>query len=111
MPGSKNIIFESDYPKPYLPRSSVFHHLFPDETSQLPTYDPKLPAYIDGLDGRVLSRGELKERALRVVSGLRAVGFQRGDAACLWGANSLEWATAIYGSFAAGAVVSPANVA
>lgn len=107
----KTIIFDSDYPKPYLPRTSVFDHLFPEEGGALPTYDPRLPAYVDGLDGRVISRGELKDRALRVVTGLRNLGFQRGDTACLWGINSLEWTSAIYGLFAAGAVVSPANVA
>jgi len=110
MPG-KSIIFESDYPTPYLPRTNVFDRLFPEEGGPLATFSPKLPAYIDGLDGRVISRGELKDRALRVVTGLRKLGIQRGDTACLWGINSLEWATAIYGLFAAGAVVSPANVA
>lgn len=108
------IIYESDYTPPaVLPRSSLFRYLFPDTPgeSPLPPFDPALPAYIDGLDGRVLSRGELEDGALRLASGLASLGLKRGDVACLWGMNSLEWIRAAFGCMAAGLCVSPANYA
>lgn len=108
---SSSIIFESDYPAPYLPQCSVFNYLFPEQGGPLPTFDSTLPAYIDGLDGRVLTRGDVEDRALRLASGLRNLGLRRGDVAALWGVNSLEWATAVFGSLAAGLAISPANVA
>ncbi|CAK9785929.1 acetyl-CoA synthetase-like protein [Cutaneotrichosporon oleaginosum] len=110
-PSPQAIIFESPYPQPFLPNSSVFHYLFPDivGASPLPPLDPALPAYIDGLDGRVLSRADVVDGALRLATGVRGLGAKRGDVALLWGLNSLEWARAIYGCFAAGLTVSPAN--
>ncbi|BEJ11435.1 hypothetical protein CspHIS471_0108570 [Cutaneotrichosporon sp. HIS471] len=108
---SPAIIFESPYPQPFLPNTSVFHYLFPDVVggSPLAPLDPSLPAYIDGLDGRVLTRADVVDGALRFATGVRSLGVGRGDVALLWGLNSLEWARAIYGSFAAGLTVSPAN--
>lgn len=108
---SPAIIFESPYPQPFLPNTSVFHYLFPDVVggSPLAPLDPSLPAYIDGLDGRVLTRGDVVDGALRLATGVRSLGVGRGDVALLWGLNSLEWARAIYGCFAAGLTVSPAN--
>ncbi|BEI80357.1 hypothetical protein CcaverHIS002_0108860 [Cutaneotrichosporon cavernicola] len=108
---SPAIIFESPYPQPFLPNTSVFHYLFPDVVggSPLAPLDPSLPAYIDGLDGRVLTRADVVDGALRFATGVRSLGVGRGDIALLWGLNSLEWARAMYGSFAAGLTVSPAN--
>jgi acyl-coenzyme A synthetase/AMP-(fatty) acid ligase len=103
------IIYESDHPKPdALPECSLWDYLFGGE-SPLQKFDAALPAYIDGLDGRVLSRADVVDGALRLATGVRALGAKRGDVALLWGLNSLEWARAIYGSFAAGLTVSPAN--
>ncbi|EKD01167.1 AMP binding protein [Trichosporon asahii var. asahii CBS 8904] len=106
-------IYKSDYPAPPLPTCSVFHYLFPavDGQSPLERFDPALPAYIDGLDGRVLTRGELRDGATRLAGGLRQLGLDREDVALLWGVNSLEWAKAVYGCMAGGLTVSPANVA
>jgi len=106
-------IYEADYPVPFLPQQALFEYMFPenDTISPIPVWDPALPAFIDGVDGRVLHRGELIENAKRLISGLRAIGLERGDTACLWGLNSLEYAQAVYGCTAAGLVVSPANAA
>ncbi|CAK9782663.1 acetyl-CoA synthetase-like protein [Cutaneotrichosporon oleaginosum] len=108
-------IYHSDYPVPILPAISVFHYLFPPTptASVYPqgSWSPSLPAFIDGVSSRVLSRGELRETALRVADGLRRLGVKPGDAATIWGANSLEWVLAAYGCVAAGVVVSPANAA
>lgn len=106
-------IYESDFPAPFLPQTSIFDYLFPDRpgVSPLPQFDPALPAFIDGRDGRTLSRGQLKDNALRLAAGLHLLGVNRGSTACLWGYNSLEWIQAAYGGLAAGVTVSPCNYA
>lgn len=108
------IIFESDHRMPdVLPECSLFDYLFHGDVgvSPLPKFDPSLPAYIDGLDGRTLTRGQVEDSSLRLVTGLRALGVGRNDVACLWGVNSLEWVRTAYGCMAAGVTVSPANYA
>jgi acyl-CoA synthetase (AMP-forming)/AMP-acid ligase II len=75
------------------------------------SWSPDLPAFVDGLSDKVLTRGQLRENALRVADGLRKLGLKPGDAATIWGANSLEWVQAAYGCVAAGVIVSPANAA
>jgi hypothetical protein len=106
-------IYESDYPCPFLPQQSIFHYLFPDAPgeSPLPSFDPSLPAFIDGRDGRTLSRGLLRENALRLGAGLHQLGVKPGSAACVFGYNSLEWVQAAYGSIAGGVTFSPCNYA
>lgn len=106
-------IYDSDYPVPTLPEVGLFTYLFPDKASDSPLqqFDPSIPAFIDGFDGRTLTRGQLKTNALRLASGLRSLGLKRGDVACLWGQNSLEWAQAAFGLMAAGITISPANYA
>jgi long-subunit acyl-CoA synthetase (AMP-forming) len=100
-------MYTSDYPQVSLPKSSVWHYQFPSDSP----FDRALPAYIDGITGRTLSRGDVHDDGLRLLSGLRALGVKRGDTACLWGLNSLPWIQAAYGCMAAGVTVSPANYA
>ncbi|KAL1413142.1 hypothetical protein Q8F55_000891 [Vanrija albida] len=106
-------IYQSNYPVPPLPQSSMFHYLFPQEAgdSPLPFHPPGLPAFIDGISGRELSRAEIEDSALRLITGLRDLGLQRDDVACIWSLNSLEWIQALFGCMAAGLTVSPANQA
>jgi acyl-CoA synthetase (AMP-forming)/AMP-acid ligase II len=106
-------IYESDYPTPFLPQMSVFQYLLPDAPglSPLRQFDPSLPAFIDGRDGKTVSRGQLKDTALRLGAGLHQLGVKRGSTACIWGYNSIEWVLAAYGSIAGGVTVSPANYA
>jgi len=111
---TKEVIYRSALPDPPLVEMGLFEYLFPKprgNQSPLPTYDRKLPAYIDGLDGRTLSRGQVEDDALRMVSGLKSIGIKKGDTACIWGLNSLEWVRAAFGCMAAGVTVSPANAA
>lgn len=106
-------IYESPYPTPFLPQMGLFDYIFPSErgVSPLPEWDPSLPAFIDGLTDRVISRGELKDSALRLATGIRSLGVARGNVACIWAPNSIEWAQTAYGCMAAGLCTSPANVA
>lgn len=106
-------IYTSNYPVPHLPKSSMFHYLFPQEAgdSPLPFHPPGLPAFIDGISGRELTRAEIEDSALRLITGLNDLGLKRDDVACIWSLNSLEWIQALFGCMAAGLVVSPANQA
>ncbi|WOO86107.1 4-coumarate--CoA ligase-like 5 [Vanrija pseudolonga] len=111
----KQTIYETTYAHAplKLPKLGLFEYLVPQpgRARAVPEHDPSLPAYIDGLDGRVLSRADIVDGALRLVTGLRGLGIKRGDTACLWGLNSLEWVQAAYGLMAAGVTISPANAA
>ncbi|CAK9783862.1 putative AMP binding protein [Cutaneotrichosporon oleaginosum] len=97
--------FTSDYPDVTLPEVGIFEYHFPAN----PQFDPDLPAFIDGIDGRTITRRELEDGALRLATGLRSLGLKRHDVACMFGLNSLEWVRAAYGCMAAGMTVSPAN--
>lgn len=106
-------IYKPDFPEPTLVESSLFEYLFPQKAgdSPLPTFEKKLPAYIDGLTGRTLSRGDVEDNALQLATGIRGLGLKKNDVACLWGTNSLEWTQAAFGCMAAGLCISPANYA
>lgn len=101
------VIYTSDHPVPPLPESSLFTYLLPDNDQ----FDASLPAFIDGFTGRTLSRGDLKDSALRIATGIRGLGLKQHDVGMLWATNSIEWAQAAYGMMAAGVCVSPANYA
>lgn len=106
-------IISSPHPHPSLPRSSVFDYLFPPPNVKeyYPKPDPKSVAFIDGLSGEEVTRGEVEEQALKLASGLKGLGVKRGDVGMTFGFNSLFYINAIMGIQAAGAVVSPANAA
>ncbi len=107
-------IYESAVEPPHLPRTGVFHYLFPPDVKGVPPRyypapDPQTVAFIDGLTGRTLFRSDLPIQAKWLHSGLTALGVRRKETACLFGENSLEWVSACYGAQAAGMIVSPAN--
>jgi len=106
-------IYKSHYPAPTLPKTSVFNYLFPDNPadSVLPRHDPDSPAFIDGLTGRILTRRELEDSALRLASGLQARGLGKGSTVLMIGPNSLDWIIGAFGLQAAGVCASPANTA
>ncbi|WVQ85015.1 hypothetical protein IAT38_007179 [Cryptococcus sp. DSM 104549] len=108
-------IYTSTIPAPPLPRTSVFSYLFPP--SRQYSYFPAPPpnphgqrkAFICGLTGRALTRDEFEEQCLLLAGGLKKLGMKKGDVACLFGVNSIEWVLACFGCQAAGVVASPAN--
>ncbi|EJT52279.1 AMP binding protein [Trichosporon asahii var. asahii CBS 2479] len=106
-------IYESDYPNPFLPEIGLFDYLFPSAQG-ISLHNPASlsddsVAFIEGHNGRQLKRGELRDRALGLKTGLNAMGVGRGNVGCLWGLNGLEWIIAAYGLLAAGVTVTPAN--
>lgn len=94
-----------------LPKCSLFDYLFPPAglNTGYKAPDPKRPAFIDGLNGRTVTRHEVYEQARKLGGGLRKLGMQKDDVALITGYNSLEWLNALFGSHAAGLKVSPAS--
>lgn len=107
-------MYQSELFPPQLPRTSVFHYLFPPKRKgkhfrYYPQNDPRCIAFIDALTGRELYRDEIPVRAMWLNSGLRRLGLKKGMVICIFGSNSLEWVEACYASQAADLIVSPAN--
>lgn len=109
-------VYESDIYPPHVPRDSVFNYLWPQkEKGEIaefyPRPDPQSIAFIDGITGRRLYREEIPTRSMWLSSGMRKNGFQRGDTACIFGQNSLEWVEANFAIQALTSITSPANYA
>ncbi len=68
-------------------------------------------ALVDGMTGRVVTYGELRESVKRVASGLAALGIRKGDVVALWSPNSPEFAIAFHAVIRLGATLTPANPA
>jgi acyl-CoA synthetase (AMP-forming)/AMP-acid ligase II len=107
-------MYESDYPEPFVPPQSVFDYILSGAPGISPTgwsVPDRAPQFIDAITGTMITHGGLRDSALRIAAGLRALGLQRGDTVLLMGPNSLEWIQTAYGNMAAGHVCSPANAA
>lgn len=98
-------IIQSVHRVPTLPRCSLFDYIFPGVGNYEDT------AFIDGLTGRAVTRGQVQDHALRLAGGLQRLGLNRGDVACIHALNSIEWINALMGCQAARVIVSPANYA
>ena len=106
-------IYRSPFPEPILPKQSIFHYLFPSQNNELPypLPSPDTVSFIEAATDRCITRGQLESQAKKLASGLRSLGLKRGDVACIFGTNSLEWINAMLGCQAAGVRVTPANFA
>jgi hypothetical protein len=114
-PTMANII-TSLHPSPLLPRSSVFHYLFPPDvkgkqTQWYPMPKPSTVAFIDGLTGQQVTREEVGLQAQWLAAGLMQLGLKKGDVGMTFGFNSLLYVNAVMGLQFMGAIVSPANAA
>nr|WLW11164.1 putative coumaryl-CoA ligase [Trichosporon asahii] len=108
----KQIIWKSTIPAPELPESSLIQYLIGGAgQTPLPQFDDSLPAFIDGFTGKALTRGQLKDGALRLAGALGKLGLGRGSTVCIFAPNSVNWARAAFGAMAAGVTISPANAA
>ena len=86
------------------PRQSLSDFVLDAGRGQAPA-----PALVDGVTGRVVTYGELREQVRRTAAGLAARGVRKGDVIALWSPNSPEFAIAFHGGVRAGATVTPAN--
>ena len=103
--------YTSPIPNLNLASESLWTFLF--RTTQ---HDPSLPAFIDAVTGRVLSRADLCKLSLEFAHGIRTRLPQRnrlfrGDTAMIFSPNSLEWPIALLGSLAGGVRSTLANSA
>jgi len=71
--------------------------------------DAAATAVLEVSGGRLLSYGELWERASRVAGGLQAAGAGRGDRVAIRLPNGIDWVLAFFGAQMLGAVVVPVN--
>jgi len=72
------------------------------------------PALVDGLTGRAVTYGELREKVRRVAAGLAALGIRKGDVVALCSPNSPEFAIVFHAVARLGAILTtmnPANTA
>ncbi|ODO00213.1 hypothetical protein I350_06839 [Cryptococcus amylolentus CBS 6273] len=108
-------VYTSPRTDPALPRSSVFDYLFPRDNTfpfyPAPRTDPRRSAFVDALTGRSVTRAQVGEHALALAGGLKKLGLEAGDVACIFGMNSIEWVNALLGCQARGVITSPANYA
>jgi acyl-CoA synthetase (AMP-forming)/AMP-acid ligase II len=68
-------------------------------------------ALVDGVSGRAVTYGELREHVRRTAAGLAAIGIRKGDVVGLCAPNSPEFAIALHAAARLGATVTPANPA
>ena len=68
-------------------------------------------ALVDGVTGRTVTYGELREQVRRVAAGLADRGLRKGDVVGLYAANCPEFAVVFHAVARLGAVVTPANPA
>jgi 4-coumarate--CoA ligase len=103
--------YTSPVPNLNLVSESLWTFLF--QTTQ---HDPSLPAFIEAVTGRVLSRADLRKLSLEFAYGIRTRLPQgnrlfRGDTAMIFSPNSLSWPIALFGLFAGGVRSTLANSA
>ncbi|HEX6024437.1 MAG TPA: AMP-binding protein [Solirubrobacter sp.] len=72
---------------------------------------PARTAIVDARSGRALTFGQLADGARRVAGGLAERGVGHRDVVAIVAANGPDYAVALYGALAAGAVVESANPA
>ncbi|MEO5814771.1 MAG: amino acid adenylation domain-containing protein [Gemmatimonadaceae bacterium] len=68
---------------------------------------PQLPAFEEEGSGRVVTYGEIAERASRIAATLRDCGITRGDIVAVHGNATIETFSVILGVLAAGAAYTP----
>jgi acyl-CoA synthetase (AMP-forming)/AMP-acid ligase II len=88
------------------PRQSLSEFVLDAGRGQAPA-----AALVDGVTGRVVTYGELRERVQLTAAGLAARGVGKGDVIALWSPNSPEFAIAFHGGVRAGATITAANPA
>lgn len=98
--GSKEVIYWSPHPaRQTLPRTSLYAHLFQSDRNS--SLGDSLPVFVDASDGRTLTRGDLKQLAGRLATGLRRRAGQDSEGegtVGLFMGNSIEWPVAFLGA-------------
>ncbi|WWC70957.1 uncharacterized protein I206_104909 [Kwoniella pini CBS 10737] len=113
-------IYQSKIDSPHLPRMSVYHYLFPFKKYKskhrtrfyyYKEQNLEKPTFINGLNGKFLTRKEIEEKSKSLSTGLKLKKIEKDEIGCLFGMNSLEWVISCFAIQALGGIVSPANYA
>lgn len=102
---SSPTIYTYKYKAEPLPRTSIFLHHFPTTHNR---FSEDLPAFIDPVTGFQVTRGALKDGALRLGLGLLrpSLELSKGDVILIFSPNVVEYPVAFFGGQAAGLVTS-----
>ncbi len=100
------MIFRSPHPDVSIPRQALTDFV-------LGTHGGRAQdaALVDGLTGRVVTYGELREQVRRVAAGFAELGIRKGDVVALWSPNSPEFAIVFHAVARLGATLTTANPA
>lgn len=116
---SNSILYSSPDKCPALPArdTTVFDHLLPAQS----VHDPRTPAFIDGITGRILTRAQLRNDAIRLSHGVDKLKRKAQDlypprngkpvdpVALLFSPNSVDYPLIFMGIQAAHCITSLAN--
>ncbi|CAB5348745.1 unnamed protein product [Rhizophagus irregularis] len=103
------VILRSKIPDIDIPTVGIYQFIFPDEKNVSDDKNDKT-VFIDGLTDKKLTLNELKSNSKKFAAGLQdKINFKRGDVLSIFSPNQVDYVTVIFGTIAAGGVVSPAN--
>ncbi|MFL5613559.1 MAG: AMP-binding protein [Gemmatimonadaceae bacterium] len=98
------MIFRSPYPEITVPRAAL-HELILHRSAQR----QNLPVFIDPEAERTVTYEEFARSVRRIAAGLSLRGLRKGDVFALMLPNVPEFATALFGAWAAGGIVTTIN--
>ena len=108
-------IYPSSFPPVPTVNESVYTNLFRRHYDK---YSPDSPAFIDAANGFTITRSQARDLSLSFAYGLRhafeqagGVPLARGDAVMIFSPNTIAWPIILFGGWAAGLRLSPANSA
>ncbi|PKY14579.1 acetyl-CoA synthetase-like protein [Rhizophagus irregularis] len=103
------VILRSKIPDIDIPTVGIYQFIYPDEKNVSDDKNDKT-VFIDGLTDKKLTLNELKSNSKKFAAGLQdKINFKRGDVLSIFSPNQVDYVTVIFGTIAAGGVVSPAN--
>ena len=97
-------VVRSPFPDVKIPQTSLFSHVF----DGFEKFGREI-ALIDALKDRKITYNELSDKTCRVSSGLRRLGFNKGDVILICAPNCTEYPIIFFATIAAGGIVSTCN--
>ncbi|GBC09291.1 hypothetical protein RclHR1_08740011 [Rhizophagus clarus] len=100
------MIFRSKFPDVDLKKIGIYQFI----TSNPYGIDDDKAIFIDGITDKKLTFGQLKANSKKLAFGLiNKIGFKRGNVLAIYSPNHIDYPVAIFGTIAAGGIVSPVN--
>ncbi len=95
--------YRSPYPDITVPDVSLTEQVFGHAA------DPDAIAMADGITGRTITYGALRDQIRRTAAGFAARGIRKGDVISIWAPNVPDWPVAFFGAIRIGATVHTSN--